>query len=226
MLAALQACGRDGHPLRVLEAGCGHYWPFREQAFAMQVTGVDLDAEALRIRREDVGDLAEEIVGDLRTVPLPAAAFDAAYCSFLLEHVEGAEAALDNIATALRPGGRLVVRVPDGRSVFGWLAKHSPHRTHVWFRRYVQRKPHAGEPGHAPYPTVYDDVVSVRGIHGWADRAGCKVVDEWCTNHYLDVFGPLRGVAQLAVSAAARITRGRLSGTHNNLGFVLEKLGP
>jgi SAM-dependent methyltransferase len=224
LLRAIRTSGDGESPIRVLEAGCGRYWPFHDASVPMVVTGVDLDADALRLRREDIGDLDEEILGDLRTVELPPASFDVAYCSFLLEHVEGAETALDNIAGALRPGGRLVLRVPDGDSVFGWLAKRTPHRTHVWYRRHVERKPDAGKPGHAPYPTVYDDVVSVAGMRDWADRRDFKVVDVWSTNYYLDVFGPLRPLAQGAVSAIAACSRGRVSGTHNNLGFVLEKV--
>ncbi len=224
LLEAIRTSGANDEPVRVLEAGCGHYWPFRDVSVPMVVTGVDLDADALRIRRQDIGDLDQEILGDLRTVDLPAAAFDVAYCSFLLEHVEDAEAALDNIAGALRPGGRLVLRVPDGDSVFGWLAKRTPHRTHVWYKRHVERKPHAGEPGHAPYPTVYDEVVSVAGMRAWAERRDFKVLDVWATNFYLDVFGRARPLAQAAVSAIAAGSRRRVSGTHNNLGFVLEKV--
>ena len=76
------------------------------------------------------------------------------------------------MVAALRPGGRLILRVPDGKSVFGWLAKHTPHVTHVWFKKYVERFPDAGKPGHAPYPTVYDDVVSAEGLREWARRSG------------------------------------------------------
>lgn len=220
---AIRGSQQENRPVRVLEAGCGRNWPFHITDVEMHITGIDLDADALRLRREVAADLDVGIVGDLRTVALQSEAFDAAYCSYVLEHVEGAEAALDNIACALRPGGRLLIRIPDGDSCFGWLAKRTPHKSHVWYRRYVQRKPHAGEPGHAPYPTVYDPVVSVRGMRRWADTRGFKIVDEFCVNSYLDVFGRARPIAQLLVAAMAKASRGRLSGTHNNLGFVMEK---
>lgn len=223
VLGAIKESQQNGGPIRILEAGCGNYWPFRLDDTAVHITGVDLDAEALRIRHEERGDLDVEIVGDLRTVQLPPEAFDVAYCAFVLEHVPGAVGALDNMARALRPGGRLVVRVPDGDSVFGWLAKRTPHRTHVWYKRYVERKPHAGEPGHPPYPTVYDPVVSVSGMRAWASARNFRVRSEYCTNFYLDAFGPLRRAAGAAVAGVARCSLGRVSGTHNNLVYVLEK---
>lgn len=217
-----EARSEDG-AVRLLEAGCGHHWWLRPDGVSLHITGVDTDADALRIRREEHGDLDDEILGDLRTAPLPAESFDVVYCSFVLEHVEGAEQALDAMAAALRPGGRMIIRIPDGDSVFGFLVKHSPFRAHVLYKKYVERKPHAGEPGHAPYPTVYEPVVSVRGMREWADRHNMKVVAEYGTNSYLNVFGKLRPVAAFAVKLIAKLSRDRLSATHNNVGFVMMK---
>lgn len=212
----------DG-PVRLLEAGCGHHWWLRPEGVELRITGVDADPDALRIRREDHGDLDEEILGDLRTVELPKESFDVAYCSYVLEHVVGAEDALATIASAVRPGGIMIVRVPDGDSVYGFLVKHSPHRAHVWYKKYVERKPHAGEPGHAPYPTVYEPVVSVRGMREWAQLNGFEVLHEYGSNSYLRVFGPLRPVVAFVIRAIARLSGGRLSASHNNIGFVLRK---
>jgi SAM-dependent methyltransferase len=210
-------------PVRLLEAGCGHHWWLRPEGVTLHITGVDTDADALRIRRQEHGDLDEEILGDLRTVELPEASFDAVYCSYVLEHVEGAEKALDAMASALRPGGRMIIRIPDGDSVFGFLVKHSPFRAHVLYKKYVERKPHAGEPGHAPYPTVYEPVVSVRGMRDWAGRRDMKIVTEYGTNSYLNVFGKLRPLAATMIRLIARLSRGRLAATHNNVGFVFQK---
>lgn len=212
-------------PVRLLEAGCGHRWWLRPDGVPLHITGVDADADALRIRREEHGDLDDEVLGDLRSVDLPADSFDVVYCSFVLEHVEGAEQALDVMVAAARPGGRMIIRVPDGDSVFGFLVKHSPFRAHVLYKKYIERKPHAGEPGHAPYPTVYEPVVSVRGMRDWARRHEMKVVAEYGTNSYLDVFGPLRPVVAFGIRLFAKLSRGRLDGTHNNIGVVMVKPG-
>jgi SAM-dependent methyltransferase len=208
---------------RVLEAGCGQAWVLTPRSDAVHITGVDTDGEALRIRREVKGDLDEEILGDLRTVDLPAESFDVIYCSYVLEHVAGAEAVLDRFVAALRPGGRLIVRVPDGTSVYGFLVRHSPHRLHVLYKRYVERKPDAGKPGHAPYPTVYDDVVTLRGLRDWAGRHELEVQHEFGTNMYLRMFGPLRPVVDAALRAVATLSRGRLSASHNNICLILRK---
>lgn len=212
----------DG-PVRLLEAGCGHHWWLQPEGVALHITGVDTDADALRIRREEHGDLDDEILGDLRTASLPPESFDVVYCSFVLEHVHGAEHAMDAMAAALRPGGRMIIRVPDGDSVFGFLVRHSPFRTHVLYKKYIERKPHAGEPGHAPYPTVYEPVVSVSGIRKWAAQHEMKVVVEYGTNCYLDVFGKLKPLASMAIRVIARLSGGRLAATHNNIGFVMVK---
>jgi SAM-dependent methyltransferase len=215
--------GRRDGPVRILEAGCGKRWVLTPRTDQVHITGIDLDAVALRLRREVYGDLDEEILGDLRTVVLPSDWFDVVYCSYVLEHVAGAEAVLDRFVAALRPGGRLIVRVPDGDSVYGFLTKHSPHRAHVWYKRYVEHNADAGKPGHAPYPTVYDEVVTLRGLRAWAGRRRLHVLHEYGTNQYLRYFGRLRPVAAAAVRAIAACSTGRLSASHNNICLVFQK---
>lgn len=223
LLQSIEAGQRGSEPIRLLEAGCGHHWWLKVDGTPLHITGVDTDAAALRLRREQTGDLDEEILGDLRTVELPPNSFDVVYCSFVLEHVVGAERVLDAMADALRPGGRLIVRVPDGDSVYGFLTKRSPHRVHVWYKRYIEGKVHAGEPGHAPYPTVYEPVVSVRGLRQWCATRQLEIVEEYGTNFYLRVFRRLEPLASLAVRLIARLSGGRLSADHNNIGMVMVK---
>src|SRR5262245_44434870 len=129
---------RDAHdgvrPVRVLEAGCGKRWHLDTAPVPLEITGVDIDAGAIRVRREQHGDIDHEIVGDLRTVELPRGAFDVAYSSYMLEHVRGAEAVLDRLADSLVPGGALIIRIPDGKSVYGFCVRRSPHRLHVLYK--------------------------------------------------------------------------------------------
>ena len=87
LLAAVARSARDGQ-IRVLEAGCGQKWGLKPEGLDLHITGVDTDAEAMRIRQETVKDLQTAIVGDLRDVELPAGEFDVVYCSYVLEHVE------------------------------------------------------------------------------------------------------------------------------------------
>ena len=67
---------RLGTKLRVLDAGCGRMWNWDLGDVDMHLTGIDEDAEALRLRVEVKKDLDEAIVGDLRTVPLDDEAYD------------------------------------------------------------------------------------------------------------------------------------------------------
>lgn len=207
---------------RVLEAGCGKRWVLTPHD-DVHVTGLDRDVGALRIRREAHGDLDEEIVADLRHVVLPVEAYDVVYCSFVLEHVAGAEAVLDGFVSALRPGGRLIIRVPDGTSVYGFVTKRTPHFTHVLYKRYVEHNKNAGKPGYAPYPTVYDEVVTLQGLRDWAERRGLTVLDEYGTNFYLRHFGQVRPAVSSGLRAFAALSRGKLSASHNNIGLIIEK---
>lgn len=60
-------------------------------------------------------------------------------------------------------------------------------------------------------------------MRDWAARTDMKIVAEYGTNTYLNVFGKLRALAALAVRTIATFSRGRLSATHNNVGFVMVK---
>lgn len=224
--AAIADLATPGVPLRVLEAGCGQRWPLDTDGVELHITGVDLDAEAMRIRRDLHGDLDIEIVGDLRTVDLPPASFDAVYCSFVLEHIDGAERVLDRLVAATRPGGRVILRIPDGKTIYGLVVRATPYRAHVWYRRYIARERNAGKPGHAPYRTYYDDVVSLSGIRDYARRNELDIVTVFGSNQYLKVFGPARGFVTVLVRSVGRLTRGRYPGTHNNLVIVLERPAP
>jgi len=219
LTSAIAAVESDG-PLRVLEAGCGQRWPLEVEGRTLHITGVDTDAEAMRIRREKHADLDVEMVADLRAMELPVAAFDVVYCSFVLEHVPGAREVLDRLRTAVRPGGRIVIRVPDGDSVYGLLVKHSPHRLHVLYKRYAEGNPHAGTPGHAPYPTIYDDVVSLRGLREYATQNGLDIVAEYGTFFLPRRLRRLRPVIHAAFALISRVAPGRRAVDHRDLGVI------
>lgn len=222
LLDAVQRSARVGR-VNILEAGCGQKWNLKPDGVAFHITGVDTDAEAMQIRREKAKDLDVAVVADLREVDLEPDHFDVVYCSYVLEHVDGAQQVLDRLAAAVRPGGRLIIRVPDGSSVLGYLAKHTPHITHVWFKKYVERFPDAGKPGHAPYPTVYDPVVSAQGLSEWASANGLVVETCYTTNHYIKKFGWFAPVVKVGLRLFAALSFGRLSADHNNVGFVFRK---
>jgi SAM-dependent methyltransferase len=209
---------RPEAPLEVLEAGCGRQWPLMLGDLRFRLTGIDLDADALEHRRTVKRDLDVAVVGDLRTIELPASRFDVIYCAFVLEHVASAAQVLENFARWLRPGGLLVMQFPDRDSAFGFVARHTPFWMHIAYHRYVLGRREAGRPGHAPYPTVYDPALSRAAIHEYCRRRSLRVCEELAFG-----FGAPRPVSLAGSAAVSALSLGRLAWRHNNLLFIIEK---
>ncbi len=214
---------RTTSPLRVLEVGCGRRWSVDVDGIDVRITGIDLDESALTHRRDVVGDLDEAIHGDVRTVPLIKGAYDVAYSSFVLEHVADAESVLDGMVGALRENGLLILRIPDKHTVFGFLSRMLPFWVHVLWKRWVEGNKNAGQPGHDPYPVVYDEVVSRKGLHDYARRHDLQLLDEAGTNPHIASMGRLAPAGMAVQKLLAMFSFGRLAGTHNNLTVVIRK---
>jgi 2-polyprenyl-3-methyl-5-hydroxy-6-metoxy-1,4-benzoquinol methylase len=85
------------------------------------VTAVDSNAESLaelrRLHRDLVDSgLLHPLQADLAAVPLEPGSVDAAFCMEVLEHVRQDGEALTEFARLIRPGGTLVVSVPNLRA--------------------------------------------------------------------------------------------------------------
>lgn len=209
-------------PVKILEAGCGRRWEIELPESEVWLTGLDINAEALRLRVEEKGDLNEAIVGDLRTVSLEHEAYDIVFCSYVLEHVQGAEAVLDRLFAALKPDGLLLLRIPDRDSVYGFLARHTPHRLHIAYKRYVRRAKLAGTPGHGPFPVVYDRIVSWAGLQAYCRNRGLVIESAYTSNEHVEFFGRLAPLVDAALHAVAVPSR-RLTADYNNLSLVVRK---
>ncbi len=214
---------RTGPPLRVLDVGCGRKWGVDVSRIDVRITGIDLDEDALAHRRDAVGDLDEAIHGDVRSAPLIKGAYDIAYSSFVLEHVADAESVLDGMLDALHGDGLLILRIPDKHTVFGFLSRMLPFWVHVLWKRWVEGNKNAGRPGHDPYPVVYDDVVSRKGLHDYARRHGLQLLDEAGSNPHIAAMGRLAPAGMAVQRLMAMLSFGRLAGTHNNLTVVIRK---
>lgn len=205
-----------GKEIKILEAGCGRKWHFDLQGTRYQLTGIDMDAHALESRKNQEKDLDEAILGDLRTVDIAPNTFDVIYNAYVLEHVQGAKQVLENFARWLKPGGVLIVYVPDRHSAYGFFAHHTPHWVHVFFYRYVLGNPDAGKPGHVPYPTIYDEIVSRKGIREFARLNQLVVREE-------RGFYKPSGLASFFLDFIHTLSFGTLAGSHCNLLYVIEK---
>jgi SAM-dependent methyltransferase len=76
--------------------------------------GVDISRPiAEQARRAFGGERLGASVADVRSLPFAAASFDAIYSMGTIEHFTESEAAVVEMARVLRPGGRLVLGVPN-----------------------------------------------------------------------------------------------------------------
>jgi ubiquinone/menaquinone biosynthesis C-methylase UbiE len=109
------------HGKRVLDVGCGPT-PVATMAFAAngnQVVGVEI-APALAARARDEAaafPTARFAVGDAERLPFADASFDLATCDDTIEHVVDPQAALDELARVVKPGGRLLLISPNHGAV-------------------------------------------------------------------------------------------------------------
>jgi SAM-dependent methyltransferase len=208
--------------IRILEAGCGQKWLLRLNGVKYLLTGVDSDPHALDIRKNVVKDLDEAVVGDLRTVAFDTAKFDVIYNCFVLEHIHGAENVLRSFVRWLKPGGIIIIRIPDPDSVQGFVTRITPHWFHIFYYRYLLKKKTAGLPGHAPYRTFYDPVVSRQGLHRFCEKNDLSIKAEYGDGYWR----PGRGATQVVIDLIKRtiefLSFGKLSRRHTNLLYILE----
>jgi SAM-dependent methyltransferase len=210
-------------PLEILEAGCGRRWPLDLDGVKYRLTGIDLNAKAMELRKERVGDLDVAIVGDLRTIDLPPEQYDVIYNSFVLEHVPQADEVMASFVRWLRPGGLLLIRIPDGEAVFGFLTRITPHWFHLFYKRYIQGWKLAGQPGHGPYPTYYHPIVSGSGMRQFAQRTGLAVLGMYGHAGYLSKTRIPAPLFRMLVRTMSLCALGRLQWRHDNLTLILKK---
>jgi SAM-dependent methyltransferase len=213
-------CVNRGNSILVLEAGCGREWSLAGLPCSYHLTGLDLDPEALRIRLEISKDLDVAINGDLRNAELPSHGFDLIYCAYVLEHIEGTAVVLRNLLEWVRPGGAIVIKIPDRNSAYGLLTRMTPHWFHVLYYRWLLGNKSAGKPGYPPYPTVFEDVVSYSGMLRFAEQAGLRLGGAWATRVET---GPGVGgwLTRTALTVVDFLSRGRFKSNHNTLTFLM-----
>lgn len=124
-----RVAGRAG---RVLDVGCGPGHLLAQfRALGWQAVGTEMSAEAAAIPRGRHG--LDVRAGELRSLALPAASFDAVVSWHTLEHMRDPLGVLDEIVRVLKPGGLLFVSVPD---FFSPEARAKPS---AWFHLDVPR---------------------------------------------------------------------------------------
>lgn len=201
-----------GQPLQILEAGCGWGAGLDLGDRERRVTGVDLDAPALRAHTEARTDLGAFHLGDLRTAPLPPRAYDIVHAPFLVERVPHAELVLDRIVASLKPGGLLLVRLRDRNTAFGFVDRLLPARFPARHRAHQARS--------GPPPAVYEKVASRGGMQWYCMMRGLTIAEEYVSGEMLACAG--RGVTGLCRLVSA-FSRGRLPADHSEVTMVIRK---
>jgi SAM-dependent methyltransferase len=151
-------------PIKVLEAGCGSATHVRFSGLVHTV-GIDVSGEQL----EKNTTVHEKILGDIQDYPLPKEEFDIAVCWMVLEHLSRPKDALLNLFGSLKPGGLLVVAIPNLLSLKGIATKITPFWVHVLFYKFMKYKSH-------PFPTYLRLAIVPKKLMQFAADNGFRTV--------------------------------------------------
>jgi 2-polyprenyl-6-hydroxyphenyl methylase/3-demethylubiquinone-9 3-methyltransferase len=114
--AALRTVGTP--PRRVLDFGCGTGAATRALAEAgHQVVGVDVSASGLVLSRRNVPGAGFALIGSEARIPFGDGAFDACFCTEVIEHLLDVQGFLGEVHRVLRRRGVLLLTTP----YHGWL---------------------------------------------------------------------------------------------------------
>lgn len=131
-----------GRPPEVLEAGCGRFRHFDYPDDAV-VAGLDISREQL-----DLNDhVQERFLGDVQTWTTERQ-WDATVSMYVLEHLDDPARTVRNMLDWTRPGGLVVIGVPNLWSLRGLVTKLTPFWFHELVYRLVYRTPVS------PFPTT------------------------------------------------------------------------
>jgi ubiquinone/menaquinone biosynthesis C-methylase UbiE len=123
LLECIGGCNLTGS--QWLDAGCGTGTFSRWLAMrGCAVLGVDASPEMLRCAQRSSeamsfrGPLHFEQIGTIASLPLQDSVLDGVLCSSVLEYVTDPARCLEQFARVLKPGGVLLVSVPNRQSIF------------------------------------------------------------------------------------------------------------
>jgi SAM-dependent methyltransferase len=156
---------------RVLDLGCGAgRFVAAVRGAGADPVGVELAEAALERARGNAPGADLRLVADDGSLPLEHASVDLVWCSEVLEHVPDTAHLLLEVRRVLRPGGRLLVTVPDHPrlrtaviALTRFEAHFDPLGQHL---RFYTRRSLAATLEHAGF----EDVRVRPGLTAWASR--------------------------------------------------------
>src|SRR3989338_3593108 len=107
----------------ILDCGCGDglYLKIIKELSVAAVSGFDLNSESLRLAQGYTKDMNVPLVqGRIGDLPYKDNSFGKIFSTEVLEHVEDDLGALKEILRILKPGGRLIITVPNHNYPFFW----------------------------------------------------------------------------------------------------------
>lgn len=131
-VAAVNGEGRQ--PLLInLGAGSGAHVELRIAAAAGDQFCVDrVDVKLVKVEHPRVGQQWEGSI--VRMPGIPNQHYDIAFANWVLEHVDDAGSAIREVARILKPGGLMVVTIPNPRAPEFRFAAHTPQWVHRVFK--------------------------------------------------------------------------------------------
>lgn len=177
---------------RVLDVGGGRSPTIPRERRPPGCEYVGLDVSGSELSRAPAASYDETVVADLvRSIPTLRDRFDLAVSRWLFEHVKPLDAAIDNLRTYLRPGGRLVAEFSGAFSAFAIINGVLPRRLGVWgMNRLLGRAPESVFPAH--YHHCWHSALE-RILQRWTSF---EILPRYAGAHYF-AFSPLLQSAYL-----------------------------
>jgi len=191
---------------KILDLGCGTGGNLQMLAGFGQVTGVELDAQALAlaVERGTVPVVSGSLPDD---IPFEPGSFHCVTMLDVLEHIEQDEAGLASVYRLLLTGGHLLLTVPAFRFLWGPHDEEHHHHRRYQARELRSKLRTAGfEVTHLSYfnTWLFPPIALVRLLHKWipAGDTGMEtsLPPAWLNRLLLGVFSSERPI----------VTRGRL----------------
>lgn len=172
--------------IRVLDMGSGRSPAIQPSLRPQVCVYVGLDVSADELNRAAAGSYDEKWVRDITSHAADLEqSFDLIVSWQVLEHVKPLEAAIANMRSYLRPGGRLIAQLSGTFSLFGIINRIIPPSVGVWaMHRLLQRDPET------VFPAYYDQCWYAAIQRSFADRQDCLIVPQFYGADYFRFLGP------------------------------------
>lgn len=202
-----QAAKEADNPLTILEAGCGRFKHWNYPADA-SISGLDISESQL----EQNSHIQDKHQGDVQTWETDRQ-WDVVVSVYVIEHVDNPQQAVKNMLSWTKPGGLLVLAVPNALSLKGLVTKFTPFGFHGWFYRNIYRRPHS------IFPTVMDWSITPANLR--AQLEGHQIIMERFTE---ESFGRAFNIPYKTLLVLGRVfSLGRWQPGNSNYLLVVRK---